>query len=200
MLKTKGKSQISRPARFMYVCVIALGAIGGVLWANPSGGQTQDSAPSSDEVSHRVSQPIEVTADRLDVQQEQNVATFSGNVEAIQGSLTLNAEAIKVYYRDPASSEPSDPEALVISRIDASGNVTLTLPNESVQGSWAIYDVDRELITVGGQVKLTRGETILSGERLELDLTTGRSTLVSSNIDDESQRVRGVFSPPENSR
>ena len=42
--------------------------------------------------------PIEVTADTLEVEQEDSKAIFSGHVVAIQGDLRLTAEKMTVYY------------------------------------------------------------------------------------------------------
>ena len=44
--------------------------------------------------------PIEITADRLIVNQQHQVATFSGNVDAVQGDMSLRADEIKVFYAD----------------------------------------------------------------------------------------------------
>ena len=42
--------------------------------------------------------PIEITSDRLDVDQGEKVAIFEGKVDAIQGEIHLRADRLKVYY------------------------------------------------------------------------------------------------------
>ncbi|MGI9449125.1 MAG: LptA/OstA family protein, partial [Geminicoccaceae bacterium] len=42
--------------------------------------------------------PIEISADSLEVAQEDRIATFAGNVDAIQGDLVLSADTLKVHY------------------------------------------------------------------------------------------------------
>ncbi len=54
--------------------------------------------------------PIEITADRLVVNQQDRVATFSGNVDAVQGDMSLKANEIKVFYADQAKSDQAKAE------------------------------------------------------------------------------------------
>jgi lipopolysaccharide export system protein LptA len=49
--------------------------------------------------------PIEITADRLIVNQQSQVATFSGHVDAVQGDMSLRADEIKVFYADQAKGD-----------------------------------------------------------------------------------------------
>ena len=44
--------------------------------------------------------PIEIQADRLEVDQDDELATFSGNVDAVQGELSLRAERLRVFYTE----------------------------------------------------------------------------------------------------
>lgn len=142
---------------------------------------------------HDTSKPIEVTADKMEVRQDERSATFRGNVVAQQGELELKAEALKVYY---SSSSARDAVAQ-IERIDAQGEVSVTSPAERARAEWGVYDVGRELITLGGRVVLSRGETVIRGSRLELNLKTGLSRMVSTTPSGGQDRVRGVFSPPK---
>ena len=64
--------------------------------------------------------PIEITADSLEVLQDDKVATFLGNVDAVQGDLVLNSDQLRVHYRateaaaatPPARSAGSRPAAM----------------------------------------------------------------------------------------
>jgi lipopolysaccharide export system protein LptA len=49
--------------------------------------------------------PIEITADRLIVNQQSQVATFSGHVDAVQGDMSLRADEIKVFYAEAKGDE-----------------------------------------------------------------------------------------------
>jgi len=139
---------------------------------------------------HDSSQPIEVTSDSLDVAQTDQTAIFSGNVVAIQGELRLGSDNLRIYYRGGAvrSSQQG-----AISKLDAIGAVAVSSPRETATSEWAVYDVDSGQITMGGNVVLTRGDNILRGEQLVIDLETGQSRIVGAQ--GEGGRVKGLFVP-----
>lgn len=143
--------------------------------------------------SHDTKQPIDISASRLEVQPKQGRAVFAGAVKVVQGDLLIGAEKMTVFYDTKGKSE--DPS---ISRLDATGNVTLTSKSEKVSGEWAIYDVERKLVTLGGKVVLIRGDTELKGERLELDLVTGLTKLDGAASGDG--RVKGRFTIPKDKK
>ncbi|MFW5833104.1 MAG: LptA/OstA family protein, partial [Pseudomonadota bacterium] len=43
-------------------------------------------------------EPIEIEADVLEVRQNQGIATFRGNVDAVQGDMTLTSDVLDVFY------------------------------------------------------------------------------------------------------
>jgi lipopolysaccharide export system protein LptA len=139
---------------------------------------------------HDSSQPIEITSDTLDVAQADQTAIFSGNVVAIQGELRLGSDNLRVYYR--AGTERSAQQG-AISKLDAIGAVAVSSPRETATSEWAVYDVDSGQITMGGKVVLTRGENILRGEQLVIDLETGQSRIVGAQ--GGGGRVKGLFVP-----
>ena len=141
---------------------------------------------------HDPNQPIDIIADDLEVRQDQNIAIFRGAVEAKQGQLILMAETLTVYYKEHAGEGDAP-----IGRIDAAGDVRLSSPNESADGHWAIYDVERQIITLGGDVSLRQNDSLLTGNRLELDLASGVTRFAGTTENGEKGRVRGRFSVPE---
>ena len=161
--------------------LLALGA--GAGWAQESAGVRYDTT-----------QPIEITADALEVRQDQGIAVFTGTVSAIQGDLVLRADTLRVHYRRGDESDAGFPGA--ISRIDAQGGVFFSTPSENAKGDNGVYDVGKGTITLVGAVVLTRGKNVLSGSRLELSLATGRTKLYSDGADGDG-RVRGLFVPEE---
>ena len=137
--------------------------------------------------------PIDVDADRIDVIDRQNQAIFTGNVRARQGNLTLEADRIKVAYTRPASGDP------VINRLDADGNVRLSTPSERATSRFAIYDVDKRVLTLIGNVVLTQGQQgKVSGNRLTFDMASGRVSLDGkSSTGQPGSRVSGRFTVPD---
>ena len=168
--------------------VVAVSVVWG-LWGATAGAQ-------EGRRDHDVSQPIEFSADRLEIEEEGDTATFDGQVEAVQGDLRLTADRVKVFFKssDAPAGAQSDRRSSV-SRIDAMGHVVLATGDEEARGDWGIYDVDRRIVTLGGKVVLTRGGTVIEGNRLELDLDLGRSKIETVPAMGEQQRVRGTFRP-----
>ena len=54
-------------------------------------------ASAQQRTSHDTALPIEIAADALEVQQEKQIAVFSGNVDAQQGNIKLRADRLWVH-------------------------------------------------------------------------------------------------------
>ena len=175
------------------LCVLALVVMAAALASPPAA-----SPARSQSFQHDSKLPIEITADSLEVVQDEQIATFLGNVDAVQGDLVLTSDELRVHYRG-SGGEPGI-AAGSIRRIEAMGNVFISSPEETAQGEFGVYDVDGALLTLEGSVVLTRDENVVRGERLEIDLVTGRSQMFaavpSTAGGTPSQRVKAVFVPP----
>jgi len=153
-------------------------------------------ASSQDAVSalkgHNSRAPVDVAADRIELQDRADRALLSGNVEIKQGDLTLKAPRVTVAYTRAGSTE--------LQRLDASGGVTVTSPSETAQSQFAIYDFDRRLITMLGGVTVNRNGSKINGNRLVLDLNTGKASLDGSSSGGtrtNNGRVTGRFTVPD---
>lgn len=140
---------------------------------------------------HDTRAPIDIDAARIEVRDRDNQAIFSGDVRVDQGSMTLNAATMRVYYERAGGGN------LAITRLDAAGGVRLTSPSERASARFGIYDVETRQLTFVGGVVLNRGDSVLRGERLIIDLTNGRSTLDgSASGTGAGARVTGRFVVP----
>ena len=137
--------------------------------------------------------PIEITADSLEVTQDENIAIFRGNVDALRGEMHLHADELTVHYR---RIEGGGSGVSAIGRIDAAGSVFITSSGETAQGEIGVYDVENNLITLTKNVVLTRGENVIRGNRLVLNLETGQSR-VDGGVGGfrSGGRVRSLFVP-----
>jgi lipopolysaccharide export system protein LptA len=151
---------------------------------------------------HDTSLPIEITADQLEVAQQEQLATFTGNVDAVQGEMVLSADQLRVFYYGDGQDEarPAGSSGS-IRRIEAEGNVFLSSPRETAQGKVGVYDVASNQLTLEGAVVLTQDENVVRGERLEIDLVSGRSRMLAAVAASEgaepAQRVRAIFTPEQ---
>ena len=142
-------------------------------------------------------QPIEISADNLEVLQEESKAIFSGHVIAKQGSITMRAASMTVFYEGQGEAGATGKG---IKRIESQGDVVFVSPTETAQGDTAIYNVKTDTIDLVGNVTLTRDSNILKGNSLNYNLATGRSVLnggAGGAKTATSGRVRGLFVPSE---
>jgi lipopolysaccharide export system protein LptA len=151
----------------------------------------QSREPVSALKGHNSDAPIDLTADRLEVQDRADRAIFAGNVHVKQDELTLDTSRLTVAY--------SSSGGVQIKRLDASGGVTVRSPSETARGSFGIYDLDRKLITLVGDVVLQRQGSQLSGQRLVIDLDTGRAVIDGgpAGVGQSGGRVTGHFTVPQ---
>lgn len=146
---------------------------------------------------HNANAPVDVDADRIEVQDRADRAVFAGNVRVRQGGLSLDAARLTVAY----VGGPSGPQ---IQRLNASGGVTVRSASETARGQFAIYDLNRRLITMLGGVVLNQGANTVRGGRLVIDLNTGRSVIDGSAVGgtpgvagSTGGRVTGRFTVPQ---
>ncbi|GER01988.1 hypothetical protein JCM17845_26110 [Iodidimonas gelatinilytica] len=143
---------------------------------------------------HDIDQAIEWEAQRSELLGRDDVALFMGNVRVKQGALELHSDRLHVFYT--IAQGQTDPN---VERLDVTGNVEIVSPSERALSQWAVYDIPKRIITLGGGVVLTRGDTRLAGDRLEIDLVSGVTKLDGEDMDGEGARVRGRFVLPERS-
>jgi len=72
-------------------------------------------------------------------------------------------------------------------------------PSETARGQFGVYDVDRKIITLVGAVQLERGGSRISGQRLTIDMTSGRAVVDggAAGIGESGGRVTGHFTVPQ---
>lgn len=124
------------------------------------------------------SQPVEVTADQLAVDQGDGSATFSGNVLVGQGEMRLSATTVRVEYGEGNNE---------IRRLHASGGVMLASPTDAAEAADAIYTIASGEVVMTGNVLLTQGKSAISGQKLVINLKSGIGTMQG--------RVQTVFQP-----
>jgi lipopolysaccharide export system protein LptA len=149
---------------------------------------------------HNSRAPFDLSADRFEVRDKEGTTLFTGNVVAIQGNLKLVSDRARAFYTRAQTK-------VTIRRVDAQGAVTLTSPSETVSAAWGIYDLDSQQMTLGGDVTLKRGSDVIKGQRLELNLRSGITTLdggADAGLEGKATpkrgsdgRVRATFTVPD---
>lgn len=134
-----------------------------------STGSAGDAAQAQALANHDSNAPVNVSAASIEAQDRADRVLITGDVRVTQAGLTLTADRMTVAYSRAGGTE--------INRIDATGGVTVSKGDESAQGSVAIYDLDRRIITLVGNVELRQAGNNLRGGRLVIDLSSGRATV-----------------------
>ena len=106
----------------------------------------------------------------------------------------------------PASSAPANkPGALAglpdsgessrISRIDAQGNVIVSTATDIGRGDYGVYNADTGLVTLLGNVTITRGDNTIRGQYAVVDLNNNVSRMMptAGKPGSTSSRVEGLF-------
>lgn len=149
---------------------------------------------------HNSAAPIDFGADHIELQDKANRAILSGNVSVRQAEMTLNAARMTVAYTGQVVD--GSPQ---VSRLDAAGGVTVTRPQQTARSQFAVYDLNRRVITMLGNVSLLQAGNTVNGARLTINLDTGRAVIDGSSVGGTAPdgtttrggRVTGTFSVPK---
>lgn len=128
---------------------------------------------------------VEITADRFLVEENANLATFSGNVVVVQGDLTVRANQVIVHYGTGGASD--------IESLEAVGKVVIDTPTQHVTGQRGTYDPKTRVMIVTGNVVAESVSGRVSGKRLRVDFRANTTEFDTDT--DGGGRVTGVFNP-----
>ena len=139
----------------------------------------QDTAIAFKGLKAAADQPVEITADSLEIDQGSQTALFKGNVLVIQGDMRLKAAELRVDYAQGDNSK--------IDRLTASGGVLLASPSEAVEADEAVYSLSSREIKMTGDVLLTQNQSVMSGQVLFVNLAEGTGRM--------DGRVKTILNP-----
>src|SRR4029077_4558832 len=145
-------------------------------------------------------QPVQIEAASLEVRDKAKMATFSGDVQVVQGDTTMKCQKLVVFYGQevgiaqagaqgsapaPAAkpvAAPAGPKgAQNIRRIEARGGVTVITKDQNASGDLGVYDLIAKTITLTGNVVVSQGQNVIHGERVVVDTVSGNARVESSN-------------------
>ena len=129
-------------------------------------------------------QPLRVTSQQLEADNKQLVITFTGNVVAKQGEMTIYADIARVYYEKKE-------EGNEVREIVATGNVRIQEADRLATCQKAVFTNAEQKIVLTGQPKVWQGKDMVSGEKIIILLEEDKS-FVESGPD---QKVEMVLFP-----
>jgi lipopolysaccharide export system protein LptA len=128
-------------------------------------------------------EPVNVSADDFTIDQNNNNATFSGNVVITRTGLSMWADKVVVLYGSGGQSD--------IDSLTATGNVRIKTESQDATGAKATFDPDTLILRLSGNVTVINAQGKLNGPDLTINLKTNSSVFKGN----EGGRVTGVFTP-----
>jgi lipopolysaccharide export system protein LptA len=137
--------------------------------------------------------PIQIESDHLEVHDQDKKAFFDGNVKVVQGTMTLNAAHMIVFYNGKGGAATSGQGD--IQRIEVKGQVTVFNGTQSAKGDEGSFEMATQFLTLTGkQVVLVDGPNVFTGCKLTVEMKTGLTKLdncggrVKISIDPQSNK------------
>jgi lipopolysaccharide export system protein LptA len=207
--------------RFATIVMMATCCAGSVALASTAFAQTRlaqagaASSPTKPGQFENKDAPVQIEAATLEVHDKSKTATFSGNVQVVQGDTTMRCRSLVVFYGQEVGIGESGAEATTgtavktplagskgaqnIRRIEARGAVTVLTKDQSASGDLGIYDLKTKTITLSGNVVVSQGQNVIHGERVVVDTETGNARVESGGGAGTSAagggRVRALIQP-----
>jgi len=149
-------------------------------------------------------QPIQIESNKLEIHDQEHTALFTGDVKVVQGTTTLQAGKMTVYYKDkakqpaagdaatkPAPAAETAPVAAEqssslasnstdIDKILVTDKVYLTSGTQTATADDGNFDMTSQVfILTGKKVVLTDGPNVFTGCQLTVHMATGQAELES---------------------
>ncbi len=105
--------------------------------------------------------PINITADRFEIQNRRQEATWTGNVRVVRGRTVLTCDRLIAHYT----------KAQEVRRIECVGNVEATHADTWAQGERADFDNVTGNLVVTGNPRARQGKNEMKGARIVVDVT-----------------------------
>ena len=133
-------------------------------------------------------QPIKIQSAALEVREKDKIATFTGDVHVFNGDTEMRCKILVVFYEEDTgagmkAADPGPGGDHQIKRIEAKGNVIVLQKDQNATGDAAIFNMRENIVTLTGNVVVTRAQNILRGQRLTVDLTNGVSKMDGGRVD-----------------
>lgn len=128
--------------------------------------------------------------DSLEYWEADQIAVANGDAVATREDKRVQADKLVAHFAPDAEGK------LAIDTVDATGNVRISTATEFASGNSGVYYAQKQLATLTGAVKVTRGQNQLNGEYAEVNLVTGVSRLLGAPPGQRAATpVRGLLVP-----
>ncbi|CAN7262646.1 LptA/OstA family protein [Pararhizobium sp. LjRoot255] len=139
-------------------------------------------------------EPIQIESDKLEIKDPESKAIFTGNVKVVQGTTTLQAGNMVVYYKKGGGAISSGNAD--IDRIEVDKKVLLQSGTQQASADSGEFNMTAQtLVLKGKQVVLSEGKNVFTGCQLNVQMDTGEAQLeacggrVQIQLDPKSQKT-----------
>ncbi|WP_297888538.1 lipopolysaccharide transport periplasmic protein LptA [Sulfurihydrogenibium sp.] len=127
-------------------------------------------------------EPVVINADKLEYNNKEKLAIYTGNVDVKKGNFNLKADVVKIYL-----DEKGD-----VSRIYASGNVYFQQENKWGKAKEGEYYKDKNLIILRGNAEVHQDKNVVEGDEIHYYTDEEKAVAIS-----KGNRVRSILFPKD---
>ena len=151
----------------------------GLTWAANAPTQAKDESKkgSSSAFEFNKKDPIYITADWMEVDQNKNSITYKGRVVAVQANMTMRSDVLIAYV---------DPETKQMNQIIAEGKVNATQGDRMATGEKAVFDDKSKTVTLTGNPIMRQGNNQVTGVKVIYFTEQDRSVVEGDGKDRKS--------------
>ena len=130
-----------------------------------------------------------LTAGLIVYNSKNKTANVTGGAQVTEEKKRVRADRFLAFFKEDGGKQS-------LKRVEAFGNVVITTPTEIAKGNRGDYDAETQVATLSGNVRLTRGDSQLNGERAEVNMKSGVSKLLAG----DERPVAGETNPAKGGR
>lgn len=165
-----------KPAVFFKISAsLAVAGLGALMIVTSASAQATSSRMRGLQLSN--DKPIQIESDKLEIKDPESKAIFTGNVKVVQGTTTLQAGSMTVFYKTEGGATVTSGNA-DIDRIEVSNKVFLSSGAQQATGDTGLVNMTEQTIVLKGEkVVLSEGKNVFVGCQLNVQMDTGEAQL-----------------------
>jgi lipopolysaccharide export system protein LptA len=165
-----------------------------LVFSRPAATRGQNQPPDNEAATPAAK--INITSDRVVVDNDKRTAEFSGQVRASQGTTVITSNVLTIFYRPTSESDTQDPASGdAIDRIIATGDVKILFDDKVATTATAEYRMDtRVLVLSGPDSKIVSTNNSITGAKITFYRADERVIVEGQ----EGKRVEAEFYTKEN--
>ncbi len=143
--------------------------------------------------------PITIEADHMESLEAENNVLFTGNVDARQADVRIQADKLTVYYTAAENGNKQE-----VKRLRCEGNVEITKGEWLGTGKTMNYFAKERKVILSGDAKAWQGTNLITGNTIVYYLDEGRSEVIGERTSatvngkggsKKSGRVKATLTP-----